>query len=185
MAKQKEKLNFGQSKPDIIVGLDMSLTSPGYARYIVEVDQLSSGFIDVKKMKMTGMKRILWLRDFVLELVESPNMRVVVFIEGYSFGSKGRSTIDLAELGGAVRIGLSDMNISFYEIPPASLKRFITGSGNSDKAVVLKELLKRYGHDINQNDEGDAVSLVEFGRAAYDIPAKPLVAFQKEVLSNL
>jgi Holliday junction resolvasome RuvABC endonuclease subunit len=184
--KAKATTSFAGVTADVILGLDMSLKSPGWARYNVATGELESGFVDIEKMKITGMDRIRFLRDMVIELADIEGKSVFAFIEGYSFASRGRAGLSLAELGGAVRIGLSDLNVRFYEIPPASLKKYVTGKGKgSDKAVMLKELLKRFGHDIDQNDEGDAVALVELGKALLGSPSKPLVQFQQEVISAL
>jgi Holliday junction resolvasome RuvABC endonuclease subunit len=182
--KVKQTTSFEGVQADVIVGLDMSLESPGWARYDCTNGAIESGFIDMKKMKLTGMERIRTLRKFVLEIVEIPKVKVAVFIEGYSFGSFGNSSISLGELGGVIRLTLSDKEIPYFEVPPTSLKLFVTGKGGSDKAVMLKELLKRWGHDINQNDEGDAVALIEIGKAALGL-SKPTNAGQVKALEGL
>lgn len=189
MAKAtKKKASFLNVEADIVVGLDLSLESPGWALWNKATNETDSGFIDVKKLKINGMPRLRLIRTYMLEIlakVNKPDDKVVVFIEGYAFAARGRAGISLGELGGVIRLQITDNGQKFYEIPPLSLKKFITGKGTADKAVMLKDLLKRYSHDINQNDEGDAVCLVELGRACLGIPSKPLVQFQQEVLSAL
>ncbi len=71
---------------------------------------------------------------------------------------------------GAYRLGrycgmlMANFNItSITEIPPTSLKKFITGYGRSDKAVVTKFLCEKLGLDqgfILNDDESDALALL-------------------------
>jgi Holliday junction resolvasome RuvABC endonuclease subunit len=189
MAKTaKKKAAFLGVEADLVVGLDLSLESPGWALWNKLTGLYDSGFIDVKKLKIDGMPRLRLIRTYLIEIlakVNKPDDKIVVFIEGYAFAAKGRGVISLGELGGVIRLHITDNGGKFFEIPPSSLKKFIMGKGTGDKAVMLKDLYKRYGHDINQNDEGDAVCLVELGRACLGIPSKPLVQFQQEVLSAL
>jgi len=106
-------------------------------------------------------------------------------IEGYAFGAKGSSGISLGELGGVTRVALYDLNVPFIEIPPTQLKRFVTGSGIAQKQVMLKEVYKRFGADINDDNVCDAFSLVQLGRAVTNTHDQPLLAFQKEVVSDV
>ena len=81
-----------------------------------------------------------------------------VAIEGYAMGGNGK-TFSLGELGGVLRLACNQDKLPLIEVPPTSLKKFITGKGNNPKTVVLKDLYKKYNLDINDDNDGDAAAL--------------------------
>ena len=48
---------------------------------------------------------------------------------------------------------------------PSQLKKFVTGKGNSEKSMVIKEVYKRFGIDTNDDNTADAVVLGHIGLA--------------------
>lgn len=148
----------------VVVGLDLSLTCSGWARAAgasIEFGTLKPG------AKRSGPERLAWVCDRVSELVgePSPAHAPVVVLEGYSFGSQGRATFSIGELGGAVRMTLFRLGVPFVEVPPAVLKKFATGSGQASKDVVLLAAARRGGERFtgSSNDEADAFWLLVAG----------------------
>lgn len=92
----------------------------------------------------------------------------LVVVEGYSFGSQGRATFSVGELGGAVRVKLFERGVPFVEVSPAVLKKFATGSGSAGKDGVLLAAARRGGKLFAgmSNDEADAFWLLAAGYAA-------------------
>jgi crossover junction endodeoxyribonuclease RuvC len=87
-------------------------------------------------------------------------------IEGYSFSSKGSSFISLAEFGGILRnrvVGFSDVTV---EVPPTTLKKFITGKGNASKMDVVSVLSSKYSMVFKTDNHADAFGLSRLGLAA-------------------
>jgi Holliday junction resolvasome RuvABC endonuclease subunit len=180
--------------PELILGLDMSLGKPGWAVYCCTTGCVQSGFWDIEKLQLKGMERIQWIDSEVYSLLEGihEGQHGHVFIEGYSFGSKGSSGISLGELGGVIRFSIHcRTNWRLHEVSPSTLKKFISGKSGAPKEIMLKELNKRYGYDRSGsdpelhilNDEGDALGLMELGRALYSKNTKPLVQFQRDAIS--
>lgn len=99
----------------------------------------------------------------------------LVVIEGYSFGSKGRSVFDVAELGGCVRFLLHRLGIPWVDVPPSTLKKYATGKGNSPKDAMIAAAIRRFGFAGCDNNEADAYLLWcmarhEYGRPIADVP---------------
>jgi Holliday junction resolvasome RuvABC endonuclease subunit len=91
-----------------------------------------------------------------------------VLIEGYSFGSTGRGTLDRNEAGGVIRHQVwthCEDVVSIDELAPTSLQLAVTGYGGG-KGKAKKEALKAavhesFGRDLHLEtyDEYDAVGL--------------------------
>jgi crossover junction endodeoxyribonuclease RuvC len=149
-----------------LLALDLSLTSSGWARQgvgVVETGALRPG------PRLSGAARLAWVCDRVVELMGTGEDRMsLVLLEGYSFGSQGRATFSIGELGGSVRLTLHRLGVPFVEVPPAVLKKFAVGSGQASKDEVLLAAARRGGDAFvgSSNDEADAFWLLVAGYAA-------------------
>lgn len=173
-----------------VLGLDLSLTSSGWARMVG--DRVVTGTLRPGG-KLSGAARLSWVCREVSALVDGSSPRLlqggggsagdpvagagvvqgvapvdVVVVEGYSFGSQGRATFSVGELGGAVRVALFDAGVPFVEVPPAVLKKFAAGSGSATKDEVLLAAVRRAGGVFAgmSNDEADAFWLLAAGYEA-------------------
>lgn len=107
----------------------------------------------------------------------------LLLIEGYSFGSKGKSILDLAELGGLLRKELLQLRAIVVEVPPHNLKLFVTGKGNANKTQVIASLARQHKAQYASNDEYDALGLWLMGRAI--LTGKTSSASQRKALEKL
>lgn len=107
-----------------------------------------------------------------------------IIIEGYLVHMKGNA-IGLVEVGWHIRRGLLERfpKATIIEVPPTSLKKFVTGKGNADKVAVATALSKRYGRAFDSDNMADAFGLMKFGCVLLG-REKPL-AFQTEVYQKL
>ncbi len=100
-----------------------------------------------------------------------------IIIEGYGYGN-AHTLVTLVEIGTIIRYELHKHGLQYRDIPPTSMKKFVTGKGNAPKDSVMKEVFKRWGYE-GTNDECDAVGLAMFGAAMYghvELPAVNLSA---------
>lgn len=146
-----------------VVGIDPSLT--GFAMTAMYPD----GRVFEKETKTKAvhtlvdrMKRLRKLaigaEDFLKE-----HLPELCLIEGYAYAAKGRAVISLGELGGVVRdhiVGLSDVTV---EVPPTTLKRFLTGKGNADKLAVTQKLVRRFDREFKTDNLADSFGLALLG----------------------
>ena len=89
----------------------------------------------------------------------------MVVFEAYGYSSQSLA-VSVA-LGTLMRytIRIHDKDIVIIEVAPNTLKKFVTGAGNSPKDVMLLEVFKRWGFDTSSNDEADAFALAKVGEA--------------------
>ena len=183
-------------KTDCILALDMSLGHTGYALVKRATGEVIKGVIEPAGLK--GMPRLAYLREQVLHLAMTgfripamdrpmcvPWVSCLVLIEGYAYGAKGQAVISLGELGGVIRLALHDEDIPYLEIPPAQLKRFVTGKGNAPKQVMLMEVFDRWGEKHYDDNIADAFALMQLGLAVAGLPTKPLLKFQSGVVADV
>lgn len=162
-----------------IVTLDLSLTATGAA--VSDDDQHWSGCLRPNGAR--GFDRISWFRRKVLELGDDAGL---VVIEGYAFAAKAQShTREIAELGGVIRMTLYDLGIRWVDVSPASLKKYATGKGNAKKDLVLVEAVKRLGYMGSDNNEADALWLLEMARDHYGLIRSRVPAAHREALQKI
>lgn len=117
-----------------------------------------------------GVRRLQWFRDRIMLIVLQDNINLVA-IEGYSYGSANQAH-QLGELGGVVRIALTDNQVPWIELQPSTVKKLATGKGNAGKNAMLVTAVKRLGYEGESNDEADALWLLEAAKQHYDLPGR-------------
>ena len=167
--------------PDYLLALDMSLEHTGYARMDVATGEITKGLVEPKGLK--GMARLAFLRDRILVLAE-PTHRTLVLIEGYAFGARGQAVVSLGELGGVIRVTLHDREIPYLEVPPTQVKRFVCLKGNAPKQLMLKDMLKRFNEDLDDDNVADALALMYLGRALVGC-YEPTNDIQRQVVKDV
>ena len=147
-----------------IVGIDYSLTSPAVC--VIENDKLNFYYLTNKKKYIGQMskniigyeheeyddpiERFTHISNFVLDIlskIKSPQ----IFIEGYSFGSKGQGLFQIAENCGILKYRiLSEYKLAYETCVPTVVKKFATGKGNADKDMVYEAFVKETGIDLKK-----------------------------------
>lgn len=191
---------------NIIIGLDLSLTSTGIAVYTnvirssTQIDELLNSYTNYRipafpsvhfwtKAVKTSSKtnyhtRYLTILNEIMTLVQqlggNPN-NILIIIEGYSFGSfsASSSTAGLVELGGIIKFSLTAHGFSYITVPPTVLKKFVTGKGNSKKEDMKVSLYKKISLEFNTSDEADACGLMLFGLRLINAPVPFLGSVSK------
>lgn len=186
MAKQKKQEKISVPSTSLllqvnrVVGLDLSLTGTGWCDHLAS--GYSTGLIDTDKME--GLARIDYILKQIQNRIGTDFTKVLVVVEDFSFASKGSSLFQIAGLGYIIRHWLWSQGIQFKLVPPTVLKKFVTGTGNSDKSVMLKELYKRWLVDFNDDNIGDAYGLSRIGMALVGWDTE-LTKFQEAALEQL
>lgn len=158
----EEKLKeFGLDKTylnsnHVIAGIDPSLQKTGLIILNSKGQVIAEELI--KPKKIDGIPRLKFIKDRIIELLKEHKVTVVA-IESYSFGSRGRATFSLGELGGVVRLALHENNFNYYDVSPSSLKSFIAENGAADKKMMREAVIRKYRLDISEDNICDAYSL--------------------------
>lgn len=114
---------------------------------------------------MERWRRIVLRLMDVIEAVQRGGLDPWLLIEGYAFGAVRSPHSNPYELGGVVRYELYNADVRWAAINPTTLKKFVTGSGRAPKSQVLKEVLRRWGLDLKDDNEADAFGLARLGEA--------------------
>ncbi len=172
-----------------IIGIDLSLNGTGIccSTLIHGIKHQQNGycFYEVIPKNKERYPRWFTIRAAIQKFYVGCTPTPKIFIEGYSFMSRSRSVVDLAEIGGIIRMDLHDHGLHFTEIPPTVLKKFITGKGNVKKDLILKEIYRRWGMDLDSHNLADAYALVKLGEAVLGLNQDVLTKNQKTVVSKL
>lgn len=151
--------------PRYVAGIDPSLDGT----YIVVLDLqrdygptqvVHSGYLDPKQLK--GCARLAFLQNALVQALAPYLGDVLVVLEGYAFGGKGRQH-GLAEWGGILRLGLWSNMVPTLVAPPTTLKKFVSGKGNAPKAIMLREVFEKWQLRAETDDEADAYSCARLG----------------------
>lgn len=164
--------------------LDISLTATGCA-VAVNGKIIRSGVIPGR---FTGVPRLIYVRNAVMEAVDEADPDLVV-MEALSFGSKGSAVHDQAGLCKSIEMELVTDNRAYFTVAPMTLKKFVCGSAGSSKSPVrkehmLKEILRRFGHDVTDNNIADALGLCYLAMATVG-EWKPQIDPQRQVVATL
>lgn len=190
-----------------VLGIDLSLTGTGMALIETNADELvrkaalldkahsvryfgtETMLVRLNATPVDPMRPVDWLKwdrwnrilDAVL-LMSSGVQRIV--IESYAYGALGMRE-SLAEIGGIVRWQImKNYGVSPLFVGPMTLKKFLTGSGKSEKDIMLKEVYKRYGVDVDDNNMADAFVLAKIGHAIIT-GCEGLPMFQAEIAAQI
>lgn len=156
-----------------ILALDLSLTCTGLCRD-GECSRIST--------KLRGWPRI---ERIVSDIGDAASGCDVAVLEGYSFGSKGSSVFQIAELGGIVRWELRGRGLTIVEVPPSCLKKYATGRGNAGKDEMIAAAIRRFGFEGCDNNEADSYLLWCMARHAYGSPVVEVPKAQAEAVCKV
>lgn len=84
------------------------------------------------------------ISEFFMNLIPTS---ATVYIEDYSFGSKGR-VFNLAENCGLLKYKLWERKVDFITVPPTVIKKFATGKGNANKEKMYEAFVNRTGMNL-------------------------------------
>jgi len=162
---RKTKKKSGQTTvTKTIIGIDYSLTSPAICVNINGDDILMFYYLTNKKKYIGQMRediigyehkewtdpieRFKYISDFALDII-SPLISPQIFIEGYSFGSKGQGLFQIAENCGLLKYKLHmSPSILYDTIVPSVVKKYASGKGNADKQLMYDSFKKDTGVDL-------------------------------------
>lgn len=151
----------------IYLGIDQSLTSPGFAAVATDGKYISSTTLRISRA-LKGPERLLHIAKGLVEFVSMYDKVLACAREGYSVNSVNRP-FDLGTVAGAVDLTCAwFFESSPYVVAPTSLKKFATGSGSASKQQMLYAVSNRFPIDLgDRDDEADAIFLALFARSMH------------------
>ena len=161
--KLNRKTMIYQKTQNTKVGIDYSLTSPAVC---INDGKLNFYYLTTKKKwqgqqseNIIGYEHKEWtdpierfknISDFVFDILTPIHTPTEIYIEGYSFGSKGQGLFQIAENCGILKFRLQDKGYSYDTVVPSVVKKGATGKGNADKDMMYESFLKETKIDLKQ-----------------------------------
>ena len=160
---KKTKLSGStKTKTKTTIGIDYSLTSPAVCLdngnlmffYLTNkkkwTGQMSEDIIGYEHKEWTDpIQRFTYISDFVFDIIGSL-VNPQIFIEGYSFGSKGQGLFQIAENCGILKYRLQEENLPYSTVVPSVVKKGATGKGNADKDMMYEAFVKETKIDLKK-----------------------------------
>lgn len=168
----------------MIVGLDLSLTSSGVARwngstYTTELVKPRGRVADEK-----GHVRLAWV---LAELRERTQDATLAVVEGPSYGSPAmqRGQHERGGLWWMVTHQLWLWQIPIAVASPESVKKYATGKGGAGKDLVLASVVRRFEKFDGGNDEADALILAAIGADHRGHPIASMPQTHRDALNGV
>lgn len=159
------------------VGIDLS-TKTG----LVILDESGNVLTDVEitSRKKDDPERMIELTKEIMSYIEDED---IIYIEGFSYGSRGRGVSFQFGFGYSVRTALMKDGIEYTIVAPGQLKKFATGKGNTSKDNMILPIYRRWGYESKSDNIRDAYVLARIAEAVHkDVE---LTKYQLEVLDAL
>lgn len=147
---------------DCVLGIDAS-TKTGYSVVGLRSGEVyDSGVIKSKTLK--GFARSWAISESMVDVMETYDI-VLAVVEGHAYNVKTRHVFKLlVEITTVIKCGLYEKGIPWVDIPPAVLKKYVTGKGNAGKDAMLRGVADNWGVITKFDDIADAVGLAYLGR---------------------
>lgn len=140
------------------VGLDIS-TKTGMA--IVDAEEQRGTVVTLPKI--TGFQRVQLVAGAVEQTLKIWQPQRVM-VEGYAYCKNINSFVILVELGTAIRLMLHRNNWAWYDVTPATLKKWTTGKGNASKNDMAQAVWHKWCYTSESDDIVDAIALARLGQ---------------------
>lgn len=145
------------------VGLDISLAGPGICIAVGDPrkqvgENLSAASTVIRAGEdLRGPERLSIVSGAIWSWLQARKGTVpgdLFVMEGYAFSRQHAHSI--GEIGGCVRKRVWEAGGNLLIVPPSVLKKFLTGKGAGDKNIVMKHVFKRWGYDVDDDNQCDA-----------------------------
>jgi Holliday junction resolvasome RuvABC endonuclease subunit len=144
------------------LGIDQALRKIGIA--VLRDDEVILLKRIVPPQDVSGGQRLVALRD-ALQITLEPFKEIAgVAMEGQSYNSDGQ--IDqLGQIAGVVQTFIIDrFGMEPMVVPPAVLKKFVTGNGNATKTQMMRKTYDFWKVPIDDDDICDAHGMARIAR---------------------
>jgi crossover junction endodeoxyribonuclease RuvC len=121
--------------------------------------------------------------DLAEKIIDELEPNDCIFIEGFSYGSKGAGVSFQYGLGWIIRHMLLERGYEYTEVPPTSVKKFATGKGNAKKDAMVLPIFKHWGFEHSSDNVRDAYVLARMAKGIYD--SSNLTEYQKDALKKV
>lgn len=159
------------------VGIDPS-TKTG--QVILDEDGKPMICIEITSKEKADPQRFMDLANKILSNLKHDD---VICIEGFSYHSKGAGVSTQYGIGWLIRSELVRNGYTYYEVSPASVKKFATGKGNTKKDEMVLPIYRKWGFEHKSDNVRDAFVMSKMAQGLYD--NSNLTEYQMEALKKV
>ena len=148
----------------LFVGIDPSIN----ATAIIVLDQ-NANIIEQKLFSVKSEKFEEALLKYEKEISFIPKIISLqsVYLEGPAYQATGKVILQMGALHYITRLFLFKSEKKYKIIAPGSLKKFVTGKGNSKKELMLLKAYKKWGVEFEDHNLCDAYGLARMALEEY------------------
>jgi crossover junction endodeoxyribonuclease RuvC len=173
------------------VGLDLSYTGTGLfiidecGKVVVEREIASDACQFVNDIQRSD-----WIAHEIVNTLKDYAVSMIVVEDYFSGGSNSQVGLRLAVLGSIVRLRLLQNGHSFITIANSQNKKFVTGSGSSNKDQIQMFVLKKYNIVSLSNNTADACGMAHVAKAYHQFTSglatkDSFVKYEWEVIKKM
>jgi hypothetical protein len=107
-----------------------------------------------------------WLEEMIIKLGLTKNAGLVIYEMPHHRG--GAATQILYGLTTRIEEECENRGINYTTIHSTTLKKFATGSGRADKDAILKMARQKFGDEIYDHNEADALFMAEYAKKEFE-----------------
>lgn len=169
--------------PDgIYIGLDQSISGTGIVALDGSGDLIDKHLVSGGEVRepMDKVNRIVSIFAQFYEWVNAlkGDKEPCVVLEDFAYSQANQMAL-LGGLGYHIRIMLRQTGWHFAVCPTGTLKKMVTGNGNSKKQIVIRDVYKRWGFETDDDNIADAFGLAKMAWVAYGQPVPGTVGTRK------
>lgn len=168
----------------LVIGIDQSLTGFGMTFLSTTTDDYTSW---VYRSPHRGVDRLLDIQRWLTERIDEAQAHGHQFVDAAMESGvvMSNSALVLGELSATVKLLLADTFSPFekpsrpLQVPPTSLKKFVTGRGNANKQEVVLSAYKTWSVEFTDDNAADSYCLARLVRGGHSIK------YQRETYEKL
>jgi Holliday junction resolvasome RuvABC endonuclease subunit len=166
-------------RPSICLGIDQSYTGFG----LTAMNEIGAYHTWVYKSKEKGVDRLLDIEDWLTKRITEVGWRSITDVAVEAPVRMSHSALMSGELFYAVRrvlrMELEGEARYPLQVPPSTLKKYVTGKGRAEKSQMMLQVYKKWGAEFNDDNAADSYGLARISNNFAD------TAYEKEVLLTL
>ena len=169
-----------------VVGLDLSLTATGVAKWssLIPGPELCT----IRGDKLAGLPRLQAIRSELTRLVRGADLVVVEGLQPAGATKAGAYANERAGLYWLVLDRLDQLGIPVAAVPSALLKMYALGVGGgkkATKAAVVGAVVRRYDASPGDDNQADACVLAAMGLHHLGYPPAPVPQTHERALAKV
>jgi Holliday junction resolvasome RuvABC endonuclease subunit len=112
-----------------------------------------------KRDESSGM-RLIRFKSKLAEMVAQHGIKCIIFER--TAGQHKAPIIVQSELHGVLKLFCEEQKIEYKAYSAAEIKKFATGKGNANKIQMIAAAKEKYGIEINNDNQADALHIYHF-----------------------